>query len=326
VTSRAPSGLLSTLRLLTAEPGGRALDEVAPALAPLRQARALIDARLVAGVGISEKTSDGQRTGVPSLCFYVRQKLPLRRLRGDRVVPPYVRAPDARTYPTDVKEIGVVRLHHAVGASLRCGASVSRSGDPAGSVGALVRHHGRLCILSNAHVLARSGKAKIGDMVISPGTTDGGQMPTDHVARLVGFVPFDKAGVNRVDAAVAEVLPERLPAVHAAIPGVVVPVRTTPARRGMVVTKVGKSTQSTQAEITDVNFRLVLPYPAGVGLVRFVDQILCTAFAEPGDSGALVVDTATGRVVGLHFSGSDTVSVCNPIGPVIDALGISFET
>jgi hypothetical protein len=61
-------------------------------------------------------------------------------------------------------------------------------------------------------------------------------------------------------------------------------------------------------------------------MVSFVDQVLCTGFADNGDSGSLVTAVETGRVVGLHFAGSDTVSICNPIGPVMGALGVSFAT
>ena len=67
-----------------------------------------------------------------------------------------------------------------------------------------------------------------------------------------------------------------------------------------------------------------LPYPNGVGLVRFTDQILCTSFADGGDSGSLVSDVASRSVVGMHFAGNENVSIFHPIAPVLSALGISF--
>ena len=43
-------------------------------------------------------------------------------------------------------------------------------------------------------------------------------------------------------------------------------------------------------------------------------------FSRPGDSGALVVDSLTGRAVGLVIAGASQSYVC-PIGPILSALG-----
>ncbi|WP_280151687.1 hypothetical protein [Piscinibacter sp. XHJ-5] len=309
---------------LVAAPPGDPLPPIGSArTAALRRLRALTHQRNIVGVGISEKTTDDETTGELSLCFYVRRKTPLSKVRGDMVVPPFVCVWGDRSYLTDVKEIGPCRLHHSAVTGLRSGASVSHAATAAGTIGAIVQRNGMPCILSNAHVLARSGKARLGDPILAPGTTDGGKLSTDLVARLVAFAPLDGFGENLVDAAVAEILPDKARSIRFDIPGVSAPRRIGKVRRGMQVMKTGKATQQTEAHVIDEHFRTLLPYP-GLGLVRFVDQILCTSFADPGDSGALVVDTASGHVVGLHFSGNDQVSICNPIGPVLQALGISF--
>lgn len=323
MTTRTPTGLVRALDVIAAP-----LHAPTPAIGPARvtalnRLRALVRQRNVVGLGISEKTANDAPTGELSLCFYVRRKTALAKVRGDMVVPPFVCVSGQNSYLTDVKEIGACRLHHATVNGLRSGASVSHVATAAGTIGAIARRNGKPCILSNAQVLARSGKAALGDPILSPGTTDGGRLSTDLVARLTAFAPLDGFGENVVDAAVAEVLPQRLDRIQFDIPGTSTPRRIAKARRDMLVTKTGKATQQTQARVIDTHFRTLLPYP-GLGLIRFVDQILCTSFADPGDSGALVIDSASGHVVGLHFSGNSQVSICNPIGPVLAALDISL--
>jgi hypothetical protein len=323
MATSTPKGLVGALELITMAPDTslRALGHVRSA--QIQRLHSLTQHSNVVGVGISEKTSDHETTGELSVCFYVRKKKPPRLLRGDAMIPPLVLGSGSRAYLTDVKEIGACRLH-AGGRELTSGVSVSHASDPAGTIGAIVRKAEQFFILSNSHVLAMSGKARLGDPVLSPGTTDGGSMPSDHVARLTQFVPFDRNGENAVDAAIAQILPNRLADIRLQIPHARVPIRTLAAQRGMQVAKFGKSTRDTTAHVIDVHFRLSLPYPRNVGLLRFVNQVLSTAFADSGDSGSLVTDVDTGRVVGLHFAGSDSVSICNPIGPVMEALGVSF--
>ena len=321
-----PRGLLESLDIVAAAPDAALSGVAADRIGELRRLRSLVRHRDIVGIGISEKTAGKEPTGELSLCFYVREKRSPKRVRGDRMIPPFVCARGKRVYPTDVKEIGDCRPHAISPDSLRCGASVSHAASDAGTIGAIVTRAGRAFILSNSHVLARCGRARIGDPVLSPGTSDGGDFPADLVARLAAFVPFRKDGDNRVDAAIAEISPGAAASVSTEIPGVLAPPRTELASRGMQVAKTGRTTQQTMSHVIDAHFRVTLPFPNGMGLLRFVDQILCDAFADPGDSGALVTSVASGRVVGLHFAGSDSVSICNPIGAVLGALGVTFSS
>jgi hypothetical protein len=75
-------------------------------------------------------------------------------------------------------------------------------------------------------------------------------------------------------------------------------------------------------------------YP--VGLVRFDDQIEVTGvgpgpFSAGGDSGSVVYDRDTNAAVGLLFAGSERggpggqgLTYCNPVGVVLDELGVRF--
>ena len=63
-----------------------------------------------------------------------------------------------------------------------------------------------------------------------------------------------------------------------------------------------------------------------VGGVGFVDQVLCTRYTKPGDSGSLVLDKESGKAVGLHFAGANGGSVFSPIDDVLEALGVTLVT
>ena len=56
------------------------------------------------------------------------------------------------------------------------------------------------------------------------------------------------------------------------------------------------------------------------------NQVLCSRYSSPGDSGSLVVDKKTKRAVGLHFAGAPHGSVFSPIGEVLKALGAQLVT
>ncbi|WP_418319656.1 hypothetical protein [Piscinibacter sakaiensis] len=320
----APRALLQTLDLITKAPASEVESLGAVRAAHANHLRTLSKGRNIVGVGISEKTIGDETAGELSLCFYVKKKVALASIRGTAMIPPSIALLGSKAILTDVKEIGEIKLHHAVAdPRINSGDSVSHLRDPAGTLGAIVKRANLLFLLSNSHVIALSGKANINDPIISPGTTDGGSL-ANTIARLSSFVPFDPFGDNEVDAALAEIVPAKRAQVVTGVAQAALPIRTGLAQRGMLVAKFGKSTLQTSGQVMDVNFRLTLRYPHNLGNLSFVNQVLCTHFATNGDSGSIVVDTTTGRVVGLHFAGSDTVSVFNPIGPVMSKLGFTF--
>jgi V8-like Glu-specific endopeptidase len=57
--------------------------------------------------------------------------------------------------------------------------------------------------------------------------------------------------------------------------------------------------------------------------VGFRDQVLCTRYTAGGDSGAAVLNKRR-YLVGLHFAGSMSASVFNPVQPVFRSLAIEL--
>ena len=283
----------------------------------------------IQGFGIAEKISGGEQLDEVVFKVYVDKKRPLSKLSNP--VPKSLRVEGiAAALPTDVEEIGKVakepntsRVRPAIP-----GFSVGHVKITAGTLGCLVRKTGdlrTLYILSNSHVLANEGLARKGDKILQPGRADGGRAPRDVIALLADWVPFQFASSgfpNLVDAAIAKVKGGDATSSIRLI-GVPQGVSQT-VRRGMQVQKTGRTTDYTVGVVKDVNYRLALQYQkpgGGQGRVGFKDQILCTRYTAPGDSGSAVLNMRK-KVVGLHFAGSDSSSIFNRIQHVLDALSI----
>lgn len=305
----------------------------------------------VVGVGIGYKWVKGQPTPVRCVQVFVRKKLPVDALKPRDVVPPVLDG-----VPTDVTEVGDVRLlgHLAAGdaGSGRAGTGGCDSGGElgdearrerlrpacpgvsvahylvtAGTLGALVRDApGQLYILSNNHVLAnssdgRDGRAERGDPILQPGPYDGGTDPADRIAVLDRFLPLRGRGEeNEADAALGALL-----APEDAVPelfGLGPVTGVGQARMGMPVQFSGRTSGVRKGTVLALEVTVDVGMATGV-TARFVNQVATTPIAQPGDSGSLVVDGFR-RAVGLLFAGSAQISLANPIGPVLDRLGVTL--
>lgn len=289
--------------------------------------RTIFEDRNIVAIGIAEKVSEGSPTGELSLCFYVEKKLPKGRMKTGRLIPPVVASPGDKAVFTDVQEIGrpVPEAVNRRAKPIQSGYSVGHVRITAGTVGAIVKKGKKLFILSNSHVLALSGKGKPGDVVIFPGDADRGAKEPQRVGTLHSFTPFQKGSdlVNVADAALAAIDPTWIDQVDLSILQTSSPLGTITPKRGMKVVKRGRTTGDTEGEVQDIHFSIVIPYP-GVGQVGFRDQVKCSRYTKSGDSGAIVVDKETGKIVGLHFAGSPAMSAFNPIADVMKALKFRF--
>lgn len=300
------------------------------AIGPVDDLRGILGSENVVGVGVAEKVSDNGPTGDISLTFYVVRKKSKTSLKADEFIPPVIHPELTGGQPvlTDVVVLGKLRPEvNAVKNPIQPGNSVGHAGEnAAGTLGAIVTSGGktkRCQLLSNSHVLAKSGKAKVGDGTVYPGRLDGGKVPKDVVAKLAKWSKWKLGGqfVNTVDAAVSTVVPARTKDINAAIRNLSLVTATIAPKRGMKVVKVGRTTGKTTGTIRDIHFRFVLNYP-GVGKVGYRDQILISRFTKPGDSGSLVIDQKSKKAVGLHFAGANGGSVSNPIDAVLKAMGV----
>jgi hypothetical protein len=197
-----------------------------------------------------------------------------------------------------------------------------------GTLGAAVLCNGTLQVLSNNHVLGRSGSATIGEDAVQPGLIDSGCKATTSnvVADYAGnLVPL---GTANVDAAVSTA---RAGAVTTTgeILDIGVPC-TTPANAavGMAVAKSGRTTGFTSGTVQAVNLTVSIQYQTGCNsgkklTISYANQVSVTpgTFIASGDSGSLLVtNDANHQPVGLLFAGSSSVAIANPVQDLIDAF------
>jgi S1-C subfamily serine protease len=271
----------------------------------------------VLGVGIGEKVTAGRPTGKVCLKVYVEKKLPASKLSSKNLVPPKI----GRVL-TDVEEVGKIR---AFSNTLRerpakGGSSIGHFKITAGTLGCLVtdKKTKKKLILSNNHVLADSNRAKIGDPILQPGKYDGGKLGPDTFAKLLRFEKIQFRGKpNHVDCALAE--PLKAGSVSSEIIEIGTPKGTVVAKRGMSLQKSGRTTGYTLGKVKDTDASIKVDYDGQTAL--FVKQILTTAMSQGGDSGSLVLNEKK-QATGLLFAGSEAVTICNPIGKVLETLGV----
>ena len=296
----------------------------------------------VVGVGVGDKQTSGEDTGVPCIVVMVSTKMPPEELADDDIVPSVVDG-----IPTDVVETGVfstsefdVRMRPAPG-----GISISplKPGSVTGTLSTTcldrddARREGgiprRYYILSCSHVLA-AVNPQSGDAIIQPGLADGGGSG-DVIADLwrwtpIQLIPVPPVGtipVNFVDAAIGRMrtvertsrlvhwigYPRRRPPSGTAYP--------TPVPK-MRLQKTGRTTEFSTGMITAIATWLVVQMPSLGGSAFFGDVIVATKMGESGDSGALVMEIDHNVAIGLLFAGSTSATLINPLSYVENSLRI----
>jgi hypothetical protein len=315
----------------------------------------------VVGVGVGYKFVGGERTDIPCVIVFVRQKVAPESLSAEEMVPVQIEG-----VATDVIESGPIFAQQANTARFRPapgGVSIGHYQITAGTLSVIVRdkNTGERLILSNNHVLANANDASPGDPILQPGPADGGTVGADQIGTLLRFQPITyeqstqspgcsvattyaafgnfiarvlgsehrvaayrpQQAANLVDAALA--LPLNGSDVLDEIIEVGAIAGTVDAAPGMPVRKSGRTTALTTGEIMAIDATVTVGYGAGRTAV-FEQQVVAGAMSQPGDSGSLVVEAGSQRAVGLLFAGSDTTTIFSPIDFVEDLLQVTVSS
>lgn len=209
-------------------------------------------------------------------------------------------------------------------------------------------------ILSNNHVLARSGQGAAGEAIAQPGAAACFNAPIT-VANLTQQAPIVPPGTapqtgpapSNVDAAIAQVVAGQVDtagtildlgatagttSLPAAPPSATI---GTPAL-GMSVAKSGRTSGLTCSTITSINTTTSVVYETKCGsnvtafTAQYANQLVINGgtFSAGGDSGSLIVNSTNAQAVGLLYGGSATDTVANPIHDVILAFtnGVNVPT
>ena len=250
-----------------------------------------------------------------------------------------------RAVPIDVQAIGDVKIRASARARIGPGAPIGLE-DPregTGTFGCIVRKRGdrdTLYLLSNCHVIARDGWAPLGTTnVLSPSGELGGTVDNDLVGILAETskpIFSERRYDNRIDAAIARITdPERVSSMMndiGPIRGVASSISPLASVRMAGAGSMLAGSTNSRGVVRDTDFRLGVPYRDGSGRMRragFAEQVLCSDFSEPSDSGAIVLNNRN-EVVGLHFASAEVGgvehSVFNRIDHVLNELDLEIVT
>jgi hypothetical protein len=198
-----------------------------------------------------------------------------------------------------------------------------------GTLGALVTAGSNTYILSNNHVLGRSGQAAAGEDVSQPGMIDA----NCQVTTVVGdFTVAPALGSSNVDAAIAQLRSGTMDSTgfieDIGVPSAAVAVPTV----GMSVAKSGRTTGFTTGNIQSINTSVSVQYQQNCGggkkfTVSYTGQIVITpgSFSAGGDSGSLIVtNNSAHNPVGLLFAGSSSSTIANPATLVLTRLSAAL--
>lgn len=224
-----------------------------------------------------------------------------------------------------------------------------------GTLGALITRGGTKFILSNNHVLDKSGNGAPGDNVQQPGLVDNkcdvasapAATSVGTLAEAAALKPSPCSGVctgpapSNVDAAIATINALNVDnngnildlgaasstSIAAAPPSATLAVPATVLSTNEGVAKSGRSTGLTCSNLSSVSTSVSVDYDTSCGGAKaftatFSGQVIINGgnFSASGDSGSLVVTSDTARPVGLLYAGNSTSTTANPIQDVLNAF------
>lgn len=212
-----------------------------------------------------------------------------------------------------------------------------------GTLGSLWNFNGAQYILSNSHILARSGQGIAGEAINQPGAAACFSSPN-----AVANLSFQSAlqptptsqGIaeSNVDAALALIVPGSVDPSGAildlGVPGTTSIASAPPSATlelpslGMSVAKTGRTTGLTCSNLAVINSSITIDYPSFCGgptlfTSIFVGQLAFSGgagFSAFGDAGSLIVDTTNARPIGLLVGGNGDLTIAHPIGDVVNAF------
>jgi hypothetical protein len=214
-----------------------------------------------------------------------------------------------------------------------------------GTLGSLWTRSGTLFVLSNNHVLARSGLAQIGEAINQPGSNSCFSAPNLVASLAVASAIQPTATSNgiaesNVDAAIAQVAPGAVDttgsildlgqfgqtSIAPAPPSSTLAVAVV----GQGVAKTGRTSGLTCSTISSINTDVSVSFdsfctgPQSFSSI-FVSQVVISGpgFSSPGDAGSLIVTSDNARPVALLFAGNGGNTLANPIQDVITEFTIN---
>lgn len=218
---------------------------------------------------------------------------------------------------------------------LRPGASVGVIGGIAGTITALVKRtdirDGKSYLLSCEHVLKpKNINGKI--QVVQPAVNDGsGTGMNNRIGTIIKTAGLSETGHNTIDAAIVRLFPDlssqnltlgktkRIFSIDRTL------------RQGIGVTMFGRSSGVVNGVICDTttDMKLDYRYLGWKQLLTFSAISKCDYPSSPGDSGAPIINSNTGKLIGMHIAGGEDkngnpLAFFCPIWRVFEELNIEL--
>lgn len=202
------------------------------------------------------------------------------------------------------------------------GSSIGVIGKETGTMACRVKRasgtKSRYFVLSCSHVLAFGG-TKSGDLIVQPGPADSLITADREVAKFKQAIAF--GATNKVDAAIGSVLKGKVSAGVLGIGPVTSWRAAADVAVGLAVQRSGRVAPYVRTGTVDGVNASIFVTINGQSLL-FVEQLLLSEMASPGDSGALLMAT-DGSAVGLIFAAGQGCTYANAIENVQTALNVT---
>lgn len=287
----------------------------------------------VTGVDYGYKYQAGVRTMQLCVRFHVARKLPPDALRSHEVLPVELGSVACDVIQARYAPHGSPRARFD---ALRPGISIGNvARGSTGTLGAIVREagSGRLCLLSNWHVLCGTTGAQPGESISQPGSLHLGSGPERQVAALERWLDLR----HGYDAAIA-VLSAGIANDSSVFDlGIRIGGMEEPTL-GLALVKAGATSGVTHAMVDGVEGTFEIDYSGFGDQKRWMDGCRLTPDARnpedeisvAGDSGALWINPETRCAVALHYAGEDGVgptaeyAIAHPISRIFGLLDLAF--
>jgi hypothetical protein len=289
------------------------------------------------GIGIRRAPAGGSSANGPGIVFLISDLLEalehnLVPAEFDGIPVELLEAPLARVGGPECSMLRKSRIRPVV-----AGTSAGLSRECTGTIGCFCRSTDPaddpddIFVLSNSHVFANCGIAKLGAVLYQPGPFDGGEDESNTFAHLYRTVMLrcDGSTANTIDAAIGRLAPGVQFGKDICDIG---PVRGVEAPvEGMTVLKHGRTTGMTSGEIDleALDLHVIMSHQDDGKVALMVDQIRIKplgmeAFAAAGDSGALVINPESNAAVGLLFATAGVFGIANKLPAVLSGLQLAL--
>ncbi len=301
-----------------------------------RAKRLALSVEGITGVDFGCAYRDHSRTRRRCIRFHVRRKRQPSQLNDAELLPR-----ELLGVPCDVIEAAYEPhaasprgVHDPIRPGISIGNVQRRS---TGTLGMFVSipPDGQKAVLSNWHVLCGSADCAPGEEISQPGPHHLGMHPSRPIAVLHRWLDLSLG----YDAAIAALTDEVTASPEILGIGGVEARGAAAPEVGMKVVKAGTESGLTHAVIDGVEGSFPMNYERFGDQLRWMDGMRLMPdpdYGEDeislrGDSGAVWIEAATGKAIGLHMGGEDGLgplaefAIAQPMIRVLDALDVSLE-